>query len=232
MHPSEFDKFADEYTAMHQANIAASGEAPEYFADYKMKDLSRLVTRFDPSAAAGRFLDIGAGVGTSIPFFRRHLPGGALTCADVSIKSLAIGIGRFSQDANFVAFDGAQLPFADGVFDWAFAACVFHHIAAHEHANLLADIRRTLRPGGHLMIYEHNPLNPLTRRAVRTCPFDENAVLIRSGTLRARLEAAGFEQTEIKYRVFFPRAFRWLRPVEGLLGWLPLGAQYYVDGKA
>jgi len=49
MNASEFDKFAEEYRSLHQANIAASGEAPEYFAEYKMKDLRRLV-----SADSGR----------------------------------------------------------------------------------------------------------------------------------------------------------------------------------
>jgi len=35
MDRAEFDKFADEYYALHAANIAMTGESPEYFADYK-----------------------------------------------------------------------------------------------------------------------------------------------------------------------------------------------------
>jgi len=232
MDRSEFDRFADEYHATHRTNVAASGEAPEYFADYKMKDLSRLVTPHATRDGALRVLDFGAGVGTSVPFFRRHLPAASLTCVDVSIRSLEIGAGRYSRDATFVAFDGARLPFAAGTFDWAFSACVFHHIAASEHAGLFAEIRRVVRPGGGIMIYEHNPLNPLTRRVVDTCPFDEHAVLIGARELRSRLESAGFGQASIRYRVFFPRALSWLRPMEPWLGWLPLGAQYYVHATA
>ena len=41
MNRSEFDKFAEEYTSLLQANIAASGPTPEYFADYKAQDLKR-----------------------------------------------------------------------------------------------------------------------------------------------------------------------------------------------
>jgi len=33
---SEFDKFADEYLATHKANLAITGEDPEYFARYKL----------------------------------------------------------------------------------------------------------------------------------------------------------------------------------------------------
>ena len=35
MNSSEFDKFAEEYGSLHRANIAASGEPPEYFAEYR-----------------------------------------------------------------------------------------------------------------------------------------------------------------------------------------------------
>jgi SAM-dependent methyltransferase len=231
MDRTEFDKFADEYRSLHQANIAAAGEAPEYFAEYKMLDLKRLVHNDFVGAEGSRFMDFGSGVGTSVPFFRKHFPSARLTCVDVSLRSLQIGVSRFERDANFVAFDGARLPFADATFDHAFAACVFHHIPPSEHDRLFAEIRRVLKPGGRVMIYEHNPLNPFTVRAVRTCSFDENAILIGARTLSAKLEAAGFERPRIRYRVFFPAALRWLRVMEDRLGWLPLGAQYYVCGK-
>ncbi len=37
MDESEVDAFADEYRAMHAANIKLSGEAPEFFAEYKIR---------------------------------------------------------------------------------------------------------------------------------------------------------------------------------------------------
>jgi SAM-dependent methyltransferase len=232
MDRSEFDRFADEYRSLHQANIALSGEAPEYFAEYKIKDLKSLVSREVPLEEGGNFLDFGAGVGGSVPFFCQHLPAARLTCVDVSLRSLEIGVARYGGHANFVAFDGVRLPFGDAAFDGALAACVFHHIDAGEHERLFAEIRRVVRPGGHVMIYEHNPVNPLTRRTVNSCPFDENAVLVGAWTLKARLESVGFKQARIKFRVFFPKTLRWLRPIEDLIGWLPLGAQYYVCGRA
>lgn len=88
-----------------------------------------------------------------------------------------------------------------------------------------------MRPDGHFFLFEHNPLNPLTRHAVDTCPFDENAVLIRAGAMRARVAEAGFAGTDLAYRVFFPRALSWLRPVERLLTIVPFGAQYYVHAR-
>ena len=39
MDVSEFDQFADEYYAMHTANIAITRERPEFFAEYKIRVL-------------------------------------------------------------------------------------------------------------------------------------------------------------------------------------------------
>jgi len=228
MKQSEFDKFAQEYAELHRTNIAASGEGPEYFAEYKIRDLNDLCATAGHRRAPARVLDFGAGIGASVAHVNRLLPAAQLTCVDVSIASLRIAAQRFADDAAFVAFDGSRLPFADGSFDCIFSACVFHHIEPAQHVCLLAELRRVLRSGGLIMIFEHNPLNPLTVQAVRTCPFDENAILIRAGALKERMIEAGFSGASARYRVFFPRALRLLRPLEKWMKWLPLGAQYYV----
>lgn len=227
MDEAEFDKFAAEYRDIHAANIKLSGESPEYFAEYKIKDIATELAR-----AGGferpRVLDFGAGVGYSVPFFHRHVPGARVTCLDVSRRSLEIGTTKHGNAAEFTHFDGRSIPYGAEHFDVALASCVFHHIAHAEHVALLAEIRRVLRPGGALFVFEHNPFNPLTRHAVNTCAFDENARLITAGAMRKCVSAAGFSSAVAKYRIFFPAALRALRPVEVRLTWLPLGAQYYV----
>jgi ubiquinone/menaquinone biosynthesis C-methylase UbiE len=226
MDEAEFDKFAAEYRNLHAANIRLSGEAPEYFIEYKVRDIAAELGRARHAPAA-RVLDFGAGVGYSVPFFRRHLPQARITCLDVSRESLAIGAAKHSADAEFRHFDGARIPYGPASFDVILASCVFHHIPHAEHVALLREIRRVLEPGGMLFVFEHNPLNPLTRHAVNTCEFDRNAVLIRAPVMRARLREAGFEEARIRYRIFFPALLRGLRGLEPYLTWLPLGAQYY-----
>ena len=81
---------------------------------------------------------------------------------------------------------------------------------------------------GRLFVFEHNPLNPLTRHAVNTCAFDEHAKLVLAPAMRRRALEAGFPSATVRYRIFFPNALRRLRPLETKLAWLPLGAQYYV----
>jgi SAM-dependent methyltransferase len=224
MDEAEFDRFADEYRALHAANIRLSGESPDFFAEYKVADVAAtLGARLGENPA---ILDFGAGVGTSVPYFRKYFPRCRLTCLDVSHRSLEVGRARFEGQAEFVHFNGARVPFADGSFDLVFFACVLHHIPHGEHPALLAEAHRVLSPRGMLVVFEHNPHNPLTVHAVNTCPFDANAVLLKAGSLKRSAARAGFRPGVLRYRIFFPGALRALRPLERGLRWLPLGAQY------
>lgn len=220
---AEFDSFADEYVSQHRANIAITGEEPEYFSEYKIADLSRFVSRV--KARADRVLDFGSGIGNSLPFFRKYFAHSSVSCADVSERSMTISRTRFPGPETYIII-GDVIPLESESQDIVFSACVFHHIPHDLHAHWLNELHRVTRPGGVLAIYEHNPLNPLTVNAVNTCPFDVNAHLLRAGTLRRRAAEGGWEKARVDYKLFFPSLLRGLRPMEGYLGWLPLGAQY------
>jgi ubiquinone/menaquinone biosynthesis C-methylase UbiE len=224
----EFDKFADEYYTNHLSNIRLSGESPEYFAEYKIRDLFRLLS---PTATQNlRILDFGCGVGNSTPWLQKYFGKSQFNGVDVSIKSLDIARSRYSDIATFSHYDGRTLPYDDNTFDAAVASCVFHHIPGDRHHELLSEIRRVLKIQGRILVHEHNPLNPLTRHAVNTCPFDENAVLIWCRNLLKLISTAGFEEVEREYRIFFPNKLKFLRLLEKHLKHLPLGAQYFVTG--
>jgi len=230
MNEAEFDKFADEYHAALSAGIAVSGEAPEYFSEYKVADIARhWRPRAQPRTAPLKLLDFGAGVGNSVPYVRKYFPGSKLTCLDLSQRSLTVAAKRFPAAADYVHFDGAHIPFEPGQFDIAYAMVVFHHIPHEDHLALFKQLHRVLRPGGNLFIFEHNPYNPLTVRVVNDCAFDENAKLINGRALRGNILRAGFCSARTRYRVFFPHGLRALRVLEPALTWLPLGGQYFVQ---
>lgn len=226
MDKAEFDRFAEEYDDQHRANVAVTGEGPEYFAEYKIRRLKQIVDRRGINAS--RICDFGSGIGNSIPFFRKYFPEAALTSADVSERSLALSRELYPQSANYLLIEHDRVPSEFDSFDVVFSACVFHHIDHDEHAMWLRELCRIARPGGLIAIFEHNPLNPLTVRAVNTCPFDENARLIVARDMARRLADAGWVSTQIEYNLFFPRALSWLRPLENGMNWLPFGAQYAV----
>jgi SAM-dependent methyltransferase len=220
---AEFDALADDYHAQHKANIAISGEEPEYFARYKIEDLAGLVAA--RRAPCRDILDFGSGIGNSIPHFRACFAGSRLTCSDVSQRSLDIASTRFPGAEAFLPINEG-IGLASASQDIVFSACVFHHIPHDQHQFWLQELLRIVRPGGLLAIYEHNPLNPLTLRAVNTCPLDVNARLIAGFSMRKRVRDAGWRKARVDYRLFFPAALKALRPMEPSLAWLPLGAQY------
>jgi SAM-dependent methyltransferase len=224
---AEFDSVARSYYELHKQNIEISGEAPEYFAEYKIRDLARVLGPKSRSSLS--ILDFGSGIGNSIPHLRSYFPAASLTCTDVSSVSHDVAQERFpGGKEQFLLIEDDRIPVPDASQDVVFSACVFHHIDAGMHADWLAELRRITRPGGLLAIYEHNPLNPLTVRVFNDCPFDQDAHMIRAGALKRACAAAGWLHPSIRYRLFFPRAFAAFRPLERGLGWLFLGAQYLV----
>lgn len=231
MKVAEFDKFAEEYLATHKANLALTGEEPDYFARYKIVEVARRLRRI--GVAPKQVLDFGCGIGNSAPHLRQAFPEAAITAVDVSEKSLAVARSRFPGAADFVLFEpGGAPPAPAGGYDLIFSACVFHHIDAEEHAAILRQLRERLAPGGVLAIFEHNPVNPVSRYIVATCPFDENAVLIPAQQFARRQRLAGFRRVGVTYTGFFPGALRALRPLEPLMSKIPLGAQYYTLARA
>lgn len=230
MDKAEFDHIADEYLALHSQNIKSSGESPEFFARYKIEDVSRETTK--AGIKAETILDFGSGIGNSLPHFKHFFPSARVTCADVSRRSLDISRSRYRHiPAQYAEIDEFKLPFEDESFDLCFSACVFHHISHSEHEYWLTELKRVTRRNGMLVIFEHNPVNPLTVSAVRNCPFDENAVLMHASTLKQRIARAGWINTEAVYRIFFPGFLSFARPLEKFMRKMPLGAQYFVVAR-
>src|SRR5579863_7745375 len=104
MDEAEFDRFADEYRALHAKGVRLSGESPEFFTDYKVAEVAALLA--DCLGDEPAILDFGGGVGTSVPYFRKYFPRCRLTCLDVSRRSLEVGRARFGDMAEFVYFGG------------------------------------------------------------------------------------------------------------------------------
>ena len=212
---AEFDQYAQSYDQLHRQNVAISGESPEYFAIYKQRFLERLVG--DPRAP---LLDFGCGIGN----LTRLLVGPFAEVAgyDPSADSVVLAKTR-AAGASFYD-DVDAIPKAH--FGAVVIANVLHHVPPNARAALLATVTRLLAPGGKLVVFEHNPHNPVTRKVVRDCAFDENAVLLAPSETRRLLEGAGLRHTRVDYIVFFPRPLAALRGLEPHLSWLPLGAQY------
>ena len=109
MDVAEFDQFADEQHNLHQENIRITGDNPDYFAEYKIRDLKRVAKIVGVNV--NNILDFGTGVGNNFPFFAKHFPRTSLFGIDVSDKSLTLAKKRFDGFGDFSLFDGKTLPY-------------------------------------------------------------------------------------------------------------------------
>jgi ubiquinone/menaquinone biosynthesis C-methylase UbiE len=216
---AKFDDYARSYDVLHNQNLAASGESLEYFSAYKRACLERLGA---PSTEP--LLDFGCGIGN----VTRALTEGfrEVHGYDPSHESLKLARERMPE----VTFHQDLDALPTNYFASAVLSGVLHHVPRPERRALLERVRGLLRPGGRLFIFEHNPLNPVTRRTVAMCPFDDDADMLWPWQARKLVESAAFRDVKLDYIVFFPRPLAALRPLEPRLGWLPLGAQQLVIG--
>ncbi len=107
--------------------------------DYAGRYLSR-----DDRPAAPRVMDLGCGQGDSVDLFRGLDP--AVRWVGVDLERSPEVDERVRDDAEFVTFDGVDLPFEDGSFDFVYCKQVLEHVR-HPDA-LIREVARVLAPGG------------------------------------------------------------------------------------
>lgn len=228
----EFDQYRDGYSERINQAISFAGQEQSFYTEVKADCLRDLFSRLHASRTGGsdaaaplEVLDIGCGQGLIHRFLGPSEAKIRLTGVDVA-GTVIEEARRDNPHVRYDVYDGERLPYAAQTFDAAYAINVMHHVPPQQWRSFLEEMRRVVRHGGLVAIIEHNPINPLTQWIVRTCPFDENAVLVRSGRLAGLLRNVGLVEQERRFILFTPFASAFFRRLEGLLGWLPLGAQY------
>lgn len=201
-------------------NIAEKASVKKYFLETVKSYLSK----------TDNVLDLGCG------------PGGfLLACADqcLSIKGIDISPQFINEcqaliqkrnlsNAEAILADGKALPFESKQFDAVIMVDVLHHLTGID--DTLQEITRVLKPGGKLIVFEPNKLNPLL---CLLCILDKNEWgLLSLGTrrrYRTVLEKSFFIKTiaynglligpsgslSLAVTAFLNRPF-----VQKLLGWL------------
>ncbi len=219
----DFDDFSQDYKSMLDRAVKFSGDSSEYFSDYK----ARYVAKAMGSNFSGNILDFGCGVGLLSLQLKKHLPAAVIDGYDVSLKS----IQRIPPELTQQGYFSNQVGRLHCAYQLVILSNVMHHVPKDQRQQTIAEIADHLVNGGRLILFEHNPWNPVTRWVVRQCPFDEDAILLRPSEVcsyfsRARL---GFRQRD--YIVFFPSILSRLRRFEPWFSWLPAGAQYAIVGE-
>jgi SAM-dependent methyltransferase len=205
--PTHFDRVAEQYDAVFPAHITA----------HYLRKRARLIgallrgpfdgaqgrpafgseaqaRREEARMGGGIGLDVGCGTGTLMEALR---PSGTVFGADNSLGML--GVLRRNGRGEAAASSVEMLPFADASFDVVFCVAALHHLAEPEAVRrAIREMVRVARPGGALVIWDHNPRNPYWPRLMRRAPQDTGAErLVPAEEIVRALEESGARQVRV-----------------------------------
>ena len=225
---SEFDSHAESYRGEVNRALAFAGKQVDFYAERKAAMLSELARGSLGDPANLKILDVGCGIG----LVDGHLvePFGSVFGVDVSAEEISQAQTEHPSVAYAVS-KPAEIPHPAELFDVVFAACVLHHVDGEEQLPLVAEMARVTRPGGFVVIFEHNPWNPLTRLVVSRISFDQGVELMRPKVVSSLFERVDVHPRTVRNMTFTPWRGALSAELERALWWLPVGAQYAVIGE-
>ena len=232
--PSEFDEYARNYLQQldHPLRRIVTSTNGNYFIDLKCTILYELMesAHLRPSDLA--VADIGSGIG----LFEERFGGefASLAALDLSHESLKVSshLHPAGNCEGYVCSDALRLPLASASLDIVFCSCLFHHMDHSCLDDALQEMHRVCKVGGYVVVFEHNPFNPLTQLVVRTTPLDKNARLLRPRQVISAFLSARSNIIAKDFILFGPRPLdTWLRRFKGLLNRVPFGGQYVIIGQ-
>ncbi len=197
----DFDDYTDNYNSLLRESTGFFTESETYFAKYKVDILRREVP-----ATTKRLLEYGCGIGRNIPFLRAAFPEATIAGSDISAASLEIARKENPGIEFFLEQDDTNVA---EPYEVIFIAGVFHHIPVRERASVMKAVYHRLTPGKTIVIFEHNPSNPVTRKIVNDCPYDEDAVLLKLSNLKTLLVDVGLPVRRSAYCLLCRHHFRY-----------------------
>jgi len=201
--PGGFDGVAESYDSV----------LPGHVQDHYLARRARFLRELKGD---GLGLDVGCGTGRLL-----QAVGGAGVGVDLSGGMLAV-LSRHGRGVAARA-SATALPFADGTFDAVWSVAMLHHLAAPERvAAAVGEMWRVARPGGVVVIWDHNPLNPYWPIIMARAPQDSGAErLATAAEVGAALRAAGAASWRLRRLGWIPDfAPRWLMPLFAAAQWV------------
>lgn len=176
--------------------------SPEYYARMRaleeegwwnaaMRDAAAMLLKTARLAAHGRVLDVGCGSGQTMAWFRAAHPAWDVVGLDVAFEGL--NAARAFGERELLAASALDLPFADQSMDAVITLDVLQHLPLRGgDSQALSEMRRVLRPGGHLLI----------RTNAQSLPYaaDDEAFAFHKyevPELRTKLKHAGFRAIRV-----------------------------------
>lgn len=150
------------------------------------------------SGMQGRILFLALGSGLDVQFFP---PGRTVFAIDISeemLKHSAERVSRYPGRLEVQQMDAAHLGFRDGSFEQVYTSCTFCSVSRPLAG--LREIRRVLRPGGVLRMFEHTgsrwfPFNAMLHACT---PLSRRFGPAMNRPTEATVRRAGFEVQRVQ----------------------------------
>jgi ubiquinone/menaquinone biosynthesis C-methylase UbiE len=184
MTETHFDGIADLYDETLPAHVTG----------HYLEKRTRFILDHCPG---GRALDVGCGTGALA--LRLERVGYEMVGVDPSEGMLRV-MREHAPGVEAVLGSGTELPFEEGEFDLALSVAAMHHIADPEAVRrALGEMARVTRPGGRVLIWDHNPRNPYWPLLMKRVPQDSGEErLIPVEELLAGLRSGGAEPVLVR----------------------------------
>ena len=175
---------------------------PAHIIEHYLRRRTNYVLRY--AARAGETaLDVGAGTGLLAE--RLHDLGLSVVALD-PFPGMLRQLEQRRPDIRTVVAHGDDIPYPDDAFDLTYSVAVMHHIAEPRWVRrTLAEMVRVTRPGGRILVWDHNPLNLYWSLLMRRVPQDIGAErLVPMPELVKNLGDAGAEVLRAERLGFMP----------------------------
>ena len=157
---TDFNSIADAYDESLPAHVVAH---------YLAKRVAFIRQHVPPGTA----LDVGCGTGVMAA--RLSQEGYDVVGVD-PFQGMLRYVRQRQPDLMAVAATGERLPFADNTFDLVYCIAVMHHVADPTAVRqTLLEMVRVAKPGGYVLVWDHNPRNPYWPIIMRRVPQDTGA---------------------------------------------------------
>ena len=225
--PVDFNDAKDRYRQSIEQSIGFAGAGHDHYTRAKADAFKRAAAEHFPQLKNPLLLDVGCGHGLIHPYLKDAF---SITGTDAADEVLELA-KQGNPGVSYLPYDGKTLPFAGGAFDLALAICVMHHVPPPEWISFLTEMKRVVKPGGGVFIFEHNPFNPVTRYVVSRSDLDEGVAMLSAPRLQRLMRSVGLNDTRTEHLLFTPFSSRFCAWLDRALKWCPLGAQYFTLGR-
>jgi SAM-dependent methyltransferase len=223
-----FEHYKNTYRQEIQKSINFAGKDLDFYTEVKVSKLLYLTYQFLGSPNQLNILDVGCGIGiTDFYLTSKYKKVYGIDLSHGAVKKAE----TLNPQAFYKSYAGKKLPYSKNSMDITFAICVMHHVVPDELNQFCKEMMRVTKKGGLVIIFEHNPFNPLTRHAVAHCKLDENAHLLSLKKIENMLVTSEGTILDRRYILFTPFRGRLFSYLDTLLKGIPLGAQYLVTAR-